>query len=94
MTVVDLGAAPGGWSQIAKALVGEKGKVIGIDLLPMDPIEGVDLFRDFRDDEPYQKLLELTQNRPVDLVCQILPQTYLVIKALISQELFTCLSLP
>ena len=69
MTVVDLGAAPGGWLQIAKALVGPKGKVIGIDLLPIEPIDGVDFIQgDFRDDEPYQKLLELTKDQPVDLV--------------------------
>lgn len=69
MIVVDLGAAPGGWSQIAATLVGEKGKVIGIDLLPMDPIPGVDFIQgDFRDDEPYRELLALTNNQPVDLV--------------------------
>jgi len=69
MVVVDLGAAPGGWSQVAKKLVGDKGRVIGIDLLPMDPIEGVEFIQgDFREQEPYEKLLELTKNQPVDLV--------------------------
>lgn len=42
MTVVDLGAAPGGWSQVAVALVGDKGRVIASDILPMDSIAGVD----------------------------------------------------
>lgn len=69
MTVVDLGAAPGGWLQVAKDLVGPKGKLIGIDLLPVDPIDGVDFIQgDFREDEPYQELLKLTENQPVDLV--------------------------
>jgi 23S rRNA (uridine2552-2'-O)-methyltransferase len=39
--VVDLGAAPGGWSQVAKQLVGEKGNVIGIDIAPIQPLEGI-----------------------------------------------------
>lgn len=69
MIVVDLGAAPGGWSQVAAKKVGEKGKVIAIDLLPMDPIPGVDFIQgDFREDEPYRELLALTNNQPVDLV--------------------------
>jgi 23S rRNA (uridine2552-2'-O)-methyltransferase len=41
MTVVDLGAAPGGWSQVAAKRVGAAGKVVAIDLLPMEPIDGV-----------------------------------------------------
>jgi 23S rRNA (uridine2552-2'-O)-methyltransferase len=69
MIVVDLGAAPGGWSQVAAKVVGDKGKVIAIDLLPIDPIEGVDFIQgDFREQEPYEQLLALTNNKPVDLV--------------------------
>ncbi len=50
--VVDLGAAPGGWCQVAADRVGARGKVIGIDLLPMDPIPGADLIQmDFISDE-------------------------------------------
>ena len=45
MTVVDLGAAPGGWSQYAVEQVGDKGRVIACDLLPMDPIAGVDFLQ-------------------------------------------------
>ncbi|MEM7293334.1 MAG: 23S rRNA (uridine(2552)-2'-O)-methyltransferase RlmE [Pseudomonadota bacterium] len=41
MTVVDLGSAPGGWSQFAAQQVGPEGKVVACDLLPMDPVEGV-----------------------------------------------------
>src|SRR6266853_859069 len=48
--VVDLGCAPGGWSQVAAQLVGERGKVVGIDLLATDPIPGASLMTgDFRD---------------------------------------------
>ncbi|MBV8060178.1 MAG: RlmE family RNA methyltransferase [Alphaproteobacteria bacterium] len=43
MRVVDLGAAPGGWTQIAVRKIGKKGKLVGIDLLPVEPIEGADL---------------------------------------------------
>jgi 23S rRNA (uridine2552-2'-O)-methyltransferase len=49
--VVDLGAAPGGWTQVAVDHVGERGHVVGIDLLPVDPIPGADLIQmDFMDD--------------------------------------------
>jgi len=52
MLVVDLGAAPGGWSQVAAKRVGPKGAVVAIDLLPMEPISGVTvLMADFASDE-------------------------------------------
>lgn len=67
--VVDLGAAPGGWSQIAADLVGTKGQVIAIDLLEMDPLPGVLFLQgDFREDEALGRLNEALQGRPVDLV--------------------------
>src|ERR1700710_574479 len=48
--VVDLGAAPGGWSQVAVKRVGPRGRVVGIDILPMDPIAGVEFAQiDFLD---------------------------------------------
>ena len=66
--VIDLGAAPGGWSQIAAAKVGEQGKVVGIDLLPVDPIAGVDLLQlDFLDDSAPPLLLERLGG-PADVV--------------------------
>jgi 23S rRNA (uridine2552-2'-O)-methyltransferase len=69
MRVVDLGAAPGGWSQIARDLVGEKGQVIALDILPMDPIAGVEIIQgDFREDEPLAKLRNILAGEPVDLV--------------------------
>jgi 23S rRNA (uridine2552-2'-O)-methyltransferase len=69
MTVVDLGAAPGGWSQVAAELVGHEGRVHAVDLLPMDGIAGVDfILGDFTEDDILQQLLKLIDNRPVDLV--------------------------
>lgn len=48
--VVDLGCAPGGWTQVAAARVGERGRVVGIDLNPADPVPGAVMFQsDFRD---------------------------------------------
>ncbi len=68
-TVIDLGAAPGGWSQIASERVGEQGRVIGIDLLPIDPLPDVDFLQgDFREDADLQKLLDLMSGEQADLV--------------------------
>src|SRR5919199_6046490 len=51
ITVVDLGAAPGGWSQVAARAVGPQGKVIAVDLLEMQPVPGVTVIRgDFTDE--------------------------------------------
>ena len=69
MTVVDLGAAPGGWSQVAVKLVGDKGKVIACDILPMDPIVGVDFLQgDFREDKVLEALLTRVGADKVDVV--------------------------
>jgi 23S rRNA (uridine2552-2'-O)-methyltransferase len=69
MVVVDLGAAPGGWSQIAADKVGDKGQVVALDILPMDPIPDVEVLEgDFRDDAVLQQLLDTLGGRPVDLV--------------------------
>jgi 23S rRNA (uridine2552-2'-O)-methyltransferase len=66
---VDLGAAPGGWSQLAARLVGAAGRVVAVDLLPMEPIAGVDFLEgDFTAPETLQALRELIGDRPVDLV--------------------------
>ncbi len=68
-TVVDLGAAPGGWSQIAKRLVGAKGRVIALDILEMEPLPGIEFIQgDFREDEPLQALTQMLEGRPADLV--------------------------
>ena len=68
-TVIDLGSAPGGWSQVAVERVGHKGKVIASDILKMDPIAGVEFLQgDFTEDNVYEKLLEIIGDSPVDLV--------------------------
>lgn len=67
--VVDLGCAPGGWSQVAKDTVGRSGRVIGLDILPMEPLDGVEFIEgDFTGDESLARLEEASQSRPVDLV--------------------------
>ncbi len=69
MTVVDLGAAPGGWSQIAVKLIAPEGKIVALDLLPMDPLAGVDFIQcDFREDAAIEALQKRLDNRRVDLV--------------------------
>ncbi|OUS10052.1 23S rRNA methyltransferase [Gammaproteobacteria bacterium 53_120_T64] len=69
MTVVDLGAAPGGWSQVAIAKLGDSGRVVASDILNMDAIAGVDFVQgDFTDDEVFNNILEILDSRPVDLV--------------------------
>lgn len=66
--VVDLGAAPGGWCQVAQAKVGPRGRVIGIDVLEMDPLAGVEiLLGDLQDDATLDRLLA-TLDGPADLV--------------------------
>jgi 23S rRNA (uridine2552-2'-O)-methyltransferase len=66
--IVDLGAAPGGWSQIAAKVVGPKGKVVGIDLLPIDPMAGVEFIQlDFLDECAPGKLIEMLGG-PADVV--------------------------
>src|SRR5215470_4532006 len=60
MLVVDLGSAPGGWSQVAGRLVGEKGRVVATDILPMDPLKSVDFVQgDFTDETVLASVLEL-----------------------------------
>ena len=68
-TVIDLGAAPGGWSQVAKEIVGEKGTVIGIDLLPVQSLEGVIFIEgDMTDDESIQKIKSLINGKEADTI--------------------------
>jgi 23S rRNA (uridine2552-2'-O)-methyltransferase len=66
---VDLGSAPGSWSQLAVRLVGPTGRVIAVDLLPMESIAGVDfLAGDFTTPETLAALRKLVGTKPVDLV--------------------------
>jgi 23S rRNA (uridine2552-2'-O)-methyltransferase len=66
---VDLGSAPGGWSQLAAKLVGPAGRVVAIDLLPMEPIPGVEFLQgDFTAPDTLQALRNLVGSKPIDLV--------------------------
>lgn len=69
MAVVDLGAAPGGWSQVARRLVGQGGQVFALDILPMEPIADVTfLLGDFREDAVLDQLQAALTGTPIDLV--------------------------
>ncbi len=75
--VVDLGAAPGGWSQVAAGIVGDHGKVLAMDILEMDALHGVDFLQgDFREQAVLEALISLLQGREVDVVLSdIAPNT-------------------
>lgn len=69
MTVVDLGAAPGGWSQYVKQRVGPSGRVLALDILPMEPVAGVECLQgDFTEQPVLDLLIARIGGRPVDLV--------------------------
>ena len=69
MTIVDLGSAPGGWSQVAVELVGHHGRVVASDILPMDSLAGVEFIEgDFTEDAVFEQILATLQGAPVDMV--------------------------
>ena len=69
MRIVDLGAAPGGWSQVVIKEVGTDGQVYALDLLPIEPISGVTRLQgDFTEDDVLQRLLAELQDQVIDLV--------------------------
>lgn len=69
MRVMDLGSAPGGWSQVAGRLVGEKGRVLATDILPMAPLKNVDFIQgDFTDEAVVRQLLDWLGGQKFDLV--------------------------
>ena len=69
VVVVDLGAAPGGWSQYAAQRIGKGGRIIALDLLPMEELPGVTFIQgDFREDAVLDELRQALEGRPVDLV--------------------------
>jgi 23S rRNA (uridine2552-2'-O)-methyltransferase len=74
-TVVDLGAAPGGWSQVTSRVIGDKGRLIASDILEMDSIPDVTFVQgDFTDDAVFAQILEAIGEPPVDLViCDMAP---------------------
>jgi len=75
MSIVDLGAAPGGWSQLAAQWVGGKGLVIASDILPMDALPGVEFIQgDFSSEQVYQALQKCLGDKKIDLViCDMAP---------------------
>jgi 23S rRNA (uridine2552-2'-O)-methyltransferase len=69
MNIIDLGAAPGGWSQLARQLMGKKNKLIALDILAMDALEGVDFIQgDFREEAVLEQLHAALEGAPVNLV--------------------------
>lgn len=69
MTIVDLGSAPGSWSQIAAKLTGDHGMILATDILEMDNLGGVTFIQgDFREENVFNQLLEMLQGRRVDVV--------------------------
>ena len=69
MRIMDLGCAPGGWSQVAGRLVGEKGRVLATDILPMDAVKNVDFIQgDFTEEATVKRLLEWLGGGKFDLI--------------------------
>ena len=69
MLVLDLGSAPGGWSQVAAALVGDKGRVLATDILPMEPLKKVEFIQgDFREESVLNQILARLDGDKPDLV--------------------------
>jgi 23S rRNA (uridine2552-2'-O)-methyltransferase len=69
MTVIDLGAAPGGWAQLVTKAVGKKGRVIALDLLEFEPLPGVEFIQgDFSDEAVLAELMSLLSDKKVDWV--------------------------
>ncbi len=69
MNIVDLGAAPGGWSQLARQLMGKNGQLIALDILPIEPLEGVTtILGDFREESVLNALYAQLAGAPIHLV--------------------------
>ena len=69
MSVLDLGSAPGGWSQIAAEMVGDRGRVVASDILPMDALPDVTFVQgDFTEQETYDRVLVALGGQPLDVV--------------------------
>lgn len=75
MWIADLGAAPGSWSQVAKNLVGDSGRVFALDILDMPPVAGVEFLQgDFREEDVLNRFAEMLGDRQLDLViCDMAP---------------------
>ncbi|HKM27441.1 MAG TPA: 23S rRNA (uridine(2552)-2'-O)-methyltransferase RlmE [Thiopseudomonas sp.] len=69
MTVIDLGSAPGGWSQVTSRVIGDKGTLIASDILPMSAIADVTFIEgDFTEDKVFNEIMDAVGSQPVDLV--------------------------
>jgi 23S rRNA (uridine2552-2'-O)-methyltransferase len=69
MRIVDLGAAPGGWSQYAKQFLGDQCQILALDILEMEPIVGVEFIQgDFREQAVFDQLMQALEGKRVDLV--------------------------
>ncbi|WP_022955522.1 23S rRNA (uridine(2552)-2'-O)-methyltransferase RlmE [Perlucidibaca piscinae] len=75
MHILDLGAAPGGWCQVAGRLIGDRGRVVATDILPMDALPDVTFVQgDFREQNVLDEILSALDGQPVDLViCDMAP---------------------
>jgi len=68
-TILDIGAAPGGWLQVAKEIAGKKGIVIGVDFLPIEPIDGVfTLKMNMKHPELVERIMKLTDGEEIDTI--------------------------
>jgi 23S rRNA (uridine2552-2'-O)-methyltransferase len=69
MSIMDLGSTPGGWSQVARRLMGGKGRVLATDILAMEPIDGVEFIQgDFTEDAVFECILAALAGEPPDLI--------------------------
>lgn len=69
MNIIDLGAAPGSWSQYVTEKIGPSGKILAVDILSMDNLAGVDFIQgDFTEETVYQECLSVLDNKPIDIV--------------------------
>ncbi|MET0660663.1 MAG: 23S rRNA (uridine(2552)-2'-O)-methyltransferase RlmE [Steroidobacteraceae bacterium] len=69
MLIMDLGSAPGGWSQVAGRLVGDKGRVLATDILPMEPVKNVDFIQgDFTEEAVFNQILAALNGAKPDLI--------------------------
>lgn len=80
MTVIDLGAAPGGWLQVITKWLGPQGLLIGLDLLPIQPIENgnniILMQGNFREESVFEALVNTVNNKKVDVItCDLAPNT-------------------
>lgn len=92
MSVVDLGAAPGGWSQLAVKLIHPRGKLIAMDILPMEPIENVDFIEgDFTDDAILEQLTQRLEGNKVDwVISDMAPNTSGTYSVDVARSVYLC----